>query len=150
MLELPARRGGTQPRRLRDVQHGSSPPIGLHHESVRKWHRRFTQPRLAGWLIGASAAPGQPHPVQAAEVKQLACGLPAETASRNMAAPVLDLHPRPDLATEPARVLDRYAPHLGRRTRFIHLVQQVMTSAPTHRRTESSGSSTTAPLTTGV
>jgi transposase len=53
---------------------------GLHVDTVRKWRRRFTQHRLAG--LADRRRSGRPvnfTPVQAAEVKQLACTLPAET-----------------------------------------------------------------------
>jgi transposase len=53
---------------------------GLHVDTVRKWRRRFCQQRLDG--LGDRHRSGRPAsftPVQMAEVKQLACTLPAET-----------------------------------------------------------------------
>ncbi len=53
---------------------------GLHVDTVRKWRCRFVQHRLAG--LGDRRRSGRPPsftPVQVAEVKQLACTLPAET-----------------------------------------------------------------------
>lgn len=54
--------------------------IGLHVDTVRKWRRRFTRDRLAGLTDRCrSGRPVSFTPVQVAEVKQLACTLPAET-----------------------------------------------------------------------
>jgi transposase len=53
---------------------------GLHVDTVRKWRRRFVQDRMAG--LSDRPRSGRPPsftPVQVAEVKQLACTLPAET-----------------------------------------------------------------------
>lgn len=53
---------------------------GLHVDTVRKWRRRFVQGRLPG--LSDRRRSGRPPsftPVQVAEVKQLACTLPAET-----------------------------------------------------------------------
>ena len=53
---------------------------GLHVDTVRKWRRRFVQDRLPG--LSDRRRSGRPPsftPVQVAEVKQLACTLPAET-----------------------------------------------------------------------
>jgi transposase len=53
---------------------------GLHVDTVRKWRRRFAQDRLPG--LSDQRRSGRPPsftPVQVAEVKQLACTLPAET-----------------------------------------------------------------------
>ena len=53
---------------------------GLHVDTVRKWRRRFVQHRLAGLADRRrSGRPPSFTPVQVAEVKQLACTLPAET-----------------------------------------------------------------------
>jgi transposase len=53
---------------------------GLHVDTVRKWRRRFVQDRMAGPSDRRrSGRPPSFTPVQVAEVKQLACTLPAET-----------------------------------------------------------------------
>jgi transposase len=53
---------------------------GLHIDTVRKWRRRFCQQRLPGLTDRRrSGRPGTFTSVQVAEVKQLACTLPAET-----------------------------------------------------------------------
>jgi len=53
---------------------------GLHVDTVRKWRRRFVQGRLPGLCDRRrSGRPPSFTPVQVAEVKQLACTLPAET-----------------------------------------------------------------------
>jgi transposase-like protein len=52
--------------------------LGLHLDTVRKWRRRFAGQRLAG--LNDLPRPGRPRqfsPVQVAEVKALACELPA-------------------------------------------------------------------------
>ena len=54
--------------------------IGMHIDTVRKWRRRFAQHRLDG--LKDRSRSGRPPvftPVQVAEVKELACTLPAET-----------------------------------------------------------------------
>jgi transposase len=63
---------------------GSNAPIaadlGVHVHTVRKWRRRFWQHRLAG--LADLPRPGRPRQfsaVQVAEVKALACELPAES-----------------------------------------------------------------------
>ena len=53
---------------------------GLHVDTVRKWRRRFCQHRIGGLTDRRrSGRPVSFTPVQVAEVKQLACTLPAET-----------------------------------------------------------------------
>jgi transposase len=54
--------------------------LGVHVDTVRKWRRRFWQRRLAG--LADLPRPGRPRQfssVQVAEVKALACELPAES-----------------------------------------------------------------------
>ena len=54
--------------------------IGMHIDTVRKWRRRFAQHRLDGLKdLSRSGRPPVFTPVQVAEVKALACTLPAET-----------------------------------------------------------------------
>jgi transposase len=53
---------------------------GLHVDTVRKWRRRFCQHRIGGLTDRRrSGRPVSFTAVQVAEVKQLACTLPAET-----------------------------------------------------------------------
>ena len=127
---------------------------GLHVDTVRKWRRRFVQHRLAG--LSDRRRSGRPvsfTPVQVAEVKQLACTLPAETGvavvalveqrpgrrgrpprrgdldlgvhdpplaqrgrDQTLAAPVLDLPPRPRLRGQGRPRAGPLRPLLGRRT----------------------------------
>lgn len=54
--------------------------LGLHPDTVRKWRKRFREHRLAGLKdLPRSGRPPRFTPVQAAQVKALACTLPAET-----------------------------------------------------------------------
>lgn len=54
--------------------------LGLHVDTVRKWRRRFWQRRLPGLDdLPRSGRPPLFSPVQVAEVKALACELPAES-----------------------------------------------------------------------
>jgi transposase len=54
--------------------------LGLHIDTVRKWRRRFWQRRLAGLAdLPRSGRPRRFSAVQVAEVKALACELPAES-----------------------------------------------------------------------
>jgi len=54
--------------------------LGMHIDTVRKWRRRFTQHGVEGLADRArSGRPPEFTPVQVAEVKALACTLPAET-----------------------------------------------------------------------
>jgi len=72
--------------------------LGLHLDTVRKWRRRFAGQRLAG--LNDLPRPGRPRqfsPVQVAEVKALACELPA-TSNIPLAR-----WSCPDLAVEAAR-----------------------------------------------
>ena len=55
--------------------------LGLHVDTVRKWRRRFAERRLSG--LNDLPRPGRPRrftAVQVAEVKALACELPATTS----------------------------------------------------------------------
>lgn len=71
---------------------------GLHIDTVRKWRRRFCQDRLPGLDDRRrSGRPPQFTAVQVAEVKQLACTLPAETGI------ALSRWSNSDLATEAVR-----------------------------------------------
>ena len=57
-----------------------SADLGLHVDTVRKWRRRFYRKRLAG--LADLPRPGRPPgftAVQVAEVKALACELPADS-----------------------------------------------------------------------
>jgi transposase len=72
--------------------------LGLHIDTVRKWRRRFYQRRLAGLAdLPRSGRPRQFSAVQVAEVKALACELPAESDVP------LAKWSCPDLAVEAAR-----------------------------------------------
>lgn len=54
--------------------------VGVHVDTVRKWRRRFFQTRMPG--LDDLDRPGRPRrftPVQVAEVKALACELPADS-----------------------------------------------------------------------
>ena len=54
--------------------------LGLHVDTVRKWRRRFAADGLDGLAdLARSGRPRTFTPVQAAEVKALACELPAES-----------------------------------------------------------------------
>ena len=54
--------------------------LGMHIDTVRRWRRRFTQHGVDGLADRArSGRPPEFTPVQVAEVKALACTLPAET-----------------------------------------------------------------------
>ena len=54
--------------------------LGLHPDTVRKWRRRFWQRRLVGLAdLPRSGRPRRFSAVQVAEVKALACELPAES-----------------------------------------------------------------------
>lgn len=56
--------------------------VGMHIDTVRKWRRRFYQHRIDG--LDDHARSGRPvefTPLEIAEVKQLACTLPAETGT---------------------------------------------------------------------
>jgi len=54
--------------------------LGMHVDTIRKWRRRFWQRRLAGLDdLPRSGRPRQFSAVQVAEVKALACELPAES-----------------------------------------------------------------------
>jgi transposase len=59
---------------------GIAADLGLHVDTVRKWRRRFFQKRLAG--LADLPRPGRPPmftAVQVAQVKALACELPADS-----------------------------------------------------------------------
>lgn len=59
---------------------GIAVEVGIHVDTVRKWRRRFTERGLPG--LDDLPRSGRPHsftPVQVAQVKALACTLPAET-----------------------------------------------------------------------
>jgi len=72
--------------------------LGLHVDTVRKWRRRFFQRRLAGLAdLPRSGRPRQFSAIQVAEVKALACELPA-TSDVPLAK-----WSCPDLAVEAAR-----------------------------------------------
>ncbi len=72
--------------------------LGMHVDTVRKWRRRFWQRRLAGLDdLPRSGRPRQFSAVQVAEVKALACELPAESDVP------LAKWSCPDLAAEAAR-----------------------------------------------
>jgi transposase len=72
--------------------------LGLHIDTVRKWRRRFWQRRLAGLAdLPRSGRPRRFSAVQVAEVKALACELPAESDLP------LAKWSCPDLAAEAAR-----------------------------------------------
>ena len=55
--------------------------VGVHVDTVRKWRRRFARDRIgrAGRPAAQSGRRREFTPVQVAEVKALACTLPAET-----------------------------------------------------------------------
>jgi transposase len=54
--------------------------VGVHVDTVRKWRRRFVAAGLPGLDdLPRSGRPREFTPVQVAEVKALACTLPAET-----------------------------------------------------------------------
>jgi Homeodomain-like domain len=56
--------------------------LGLHVDTVRKWRRRFVSDGLCGLEdLPRSGRPRVFTPVQVAEVKALACTLPAETGA---------------------------------------------------------------------
>ena len=123
--------------------------LGISVDTVRTWRGRYAAEGRGGLADrrAVRAARRASRPVQVAEVKALACQLPAETGvplsrwscpdlareavergivdvdlglhgpplagrrrDQALAAPVLDLHPRPRLRVpRPARVLDLYA-----------------------------------------
>ncbi len=61
---------------------GIAAQVGVHVDTVRKWRRRFTTAGLSG--LQDSPRSGRRRvftPVQVAEVKALACTLPAETGT---------------------------------------------------------------------
>jgi transposase len=59
---------------------GIADDLGLHVDTVRKWRRRFAADGLDGLAdLARSGRPRTFTPVQAAEVKTLACELPAES-----------------------------------------------------------------------
>jgi len=69
---LAAAEGGSNARIAAD--------LGLHVDTVRKWRRRFGQSRLAGLAdLPRSGRPRIFSAIQVAEVKALACELPAES-----------------------------------------------------------------------
>lgn len=69
---LAAARGGSNT--------GIAADLGVHVDTVRKWRRRFCQHRLAGLTdLPRSGRPRRFSAVQVAEVKALACELPADT-----------------------------------------------------------------------
>ncbi len=81
-----------------DTNTGIAADIGLHVDTVRKWRRRFCSERLAG--LADRARPGRPPiftAVQVAQLKALACELPAESDVP------LAKWSCPDLAAEAAR-----------------------------------------------
>lgn len=67
----------------RGVSNGSiAASLGLHVDTVRKWRRRFVHDGLSGLDdLPRSGRPRVFTPVQVAEVKALACTLPAETGA---------------------------------------------------------------------
>ena len=72
--------------------------LGVHVDTVRKWRRRFCQDRLAGLRdLPRSGRPRRFNAVQVAEVKALACELPAD------AGLPLAKWSCPDLAAEASR-----------------------------------------------
>jgi transposase len=87
-------------RIVRDAAHGYSniriaARHGVHVDTVRLWRGRFAEQGMAG--LGDRRRSGRPPrftPVQVAEVKALACQLPAETGTP------LSVWSCPDLATE--------------------------------------------------
>ena len=72
--------------------------VGVHVDTVRKWRRRFARDRIAGLDdLPRSGRPRGFTAVQVAQVKALACTLPAETglplsrwSSAELAAEVID------------------------------------------------------------
>ena len=72
--------------------------LGLHIDTVRKWRQRFSRRRLAGLKdLPRSGRPSRFTAVQVAEVKALACELPAESDTP------LARWSCPDLAVEATR-----------------------------------------------
>jgi transposase len=56
--------------------------LGLHVDTVRKWRQRFSRRRLAGLKdLPRSGRPSRFTAVQVAEVKALACELPADSGT---------------------------------------------------------------------